>query len=119
MKTLKTLLILLLFAGTAVAQSNEQNDTTINPIHLGSYTGPSPLYIIEHQGKKYVLDTLAVKELQSETIEAINVTKNTADLLTYGEAGKYGVISVKLKETAYPKAFSRLKKYLTPFKNEQ
>jgi hypothetical protein len=68
MKSLKTLLILLLFAGTAVAQSDDQNNTTINPIQLGSYKGPSPLYIIEHEGKKYVLDTLAVKELQSETI---------------------------------------------------
>jgi len=88
-------------------------DTTSNTviyICCGGPKQPPPMYIVKVHQKAFVLDTLA--NVEPSTIEGIEVLKDEASYKKYGEAAKYGVIIIILKDEKYSENLDEFKSHI-------
>lgn len=99
----KNIVIIILFftCCAASAQTTGQHGTDIpiricNPSRSQMISQP-PLWVIISQNKIIYKGNEAVKELNPNDIEAINVLKDSTAIIKYGKAALYGVIEVHLK----------------------
>ena len=105
-----SLVIAMLFCVTAYSQQDTiSRNGPSKPvlIRLGRPANENnqPLYILD--GK--IISEKEFQNLKSETIESVNVLKDSAAISTYGLKGKYGVIIIKTKKTS-KKQLRELKK---------
>jgi hypothetical protein len=76
--------------------------------------GPSPLLILKHHGKKFLMDTVVLQNgiLEPNYIKSIDIMKDREGLEQYGSAAKNGVIVFTLIEKKNNKHINALRKYL-------
>jgi hypothetical protein len=118
-KNIKVMILLLLASGASYAQTDTLKADANKRITLDGPMGhmPSPLYVIKHKKKEYVLDSIAMKSgiLNPNSIADISVMKdNKLVHELYGDASNHGVILITLKEKTKPDAFKAIKKHLKP-----
>lgn len=106
MKFLFTALILLVFGVNAYSQHHITLKCGATP------TGQMPLWVMVFRNKTFILKNEYSKAINTNTIEAINVTKDAAAAAIYGARGAYGVVTISIKDKFARKEYKRLKPYL-------
>jgi len=74
--------------------------------------GPPPLWLVVFKNKTFVMKNEYIKAVNPNTIESINVTKDTTATAIYGAKGAYGVVSISINNKFAGKEFKRLKPFL-------
>jgi hypothetical protein len=94
MKHLLTGLLLgmALISGNAVAQGNPQKQTT------NQITDKRPLIVLEDGADNYIMESTAIKEIDPDWIDAVEVLKDAKAIERFGEEGKDGVVIITLKK---------------------
>ena len=112
------ILFLLMFVSiVSRAQSDTVNlNTGVIRLDGPVRNGPTPLIIITHNKKDYVLDSTFKDNLNPNDIKSVYVFKDTSVMKQYGPAAKNGAIVIELVERNHSSAFKRLKKHLTRIK---
>ena len=95
MKSILSIIVLLLtlVSGNAVAQGNPQQKQTTNQV-----TDKRPLIILQDGTATYKLESTALKDIDPDWIDAVDVLKDVKATEKFGETGKDGVVIITFKQ---------------------
>ena len=115
---IKILFLLMFVSMVSKAQSDTANlNTGVIMLDGPIRNRSTPLIILTHNKKDYVLDSTALKDnLNPKDIKSVYVFKYTDVMKQYGPAAKNGVVVIELLEHNHSSAFKKLKKHLTRVK---